>query len=33
MGFDINDLLIDAQNKRASDLHITVGISPKWRVN
>lgn len=33
MGFDINDLLIDAQNKRASDLHITVGISPKCRVN
>lgn len=31
--FHIDDLLRDAQKKRASDLHITVGISPKCRVN
>jgi twitching motility protein PilT len=31
--FSINDLLIDAQNRRASDLHLTVGVSPKCRVN
>jgi twitching motility protein PilT len=29
----INDLLIDAQQRKASDLHITVGISPKCRIN
>jgi twitching motility protein PilT len=29
----VNDLLIDAQNRKASDLHLTVGISPKCRVN
>lgn len=29
----INDLLIDAGQRRASDLHITVGISPKCRIN
>ncbi|MDF2542136.1 MAG: pilT [Herbinix sp.] len=29
----INDLLIDAKERKASDLHITVGISPKCRVN
>lgn len=29
----VNDLLIDAQDRKASDLHLTVGISPKCRVN
>lgn len=29
----INDLLVVAQEKKASDLHITVGISPKCRIN
>ncbi len=29
----INDLLIKAQERRASDLHITVGIAPKCRIN
>lgn len=29
----IDDLLIDAQNRKASDLHLTVGISPKCRVH
>jgi twitching motility protein PilT len=29
----INDLLIDAGQRKASDLHITVGISPKCRIN
>jgi len=29
----INDLLLDAQQRKASDLHITVGISPKCRIN
>ncbi len=29
----IDDLLIDAQNRKASDLHITVGISPKCRIH
>ena len=29
----INELLIDAQQRKASDLHITVGISPKCRIN
>lgn len=33
MGFTLDDLLIDAQNRRASDLHITVGISPKCRIS
>lgn len=33
MRLTINDLLMDAQQRRASDLHITVGISPKCRVN
>lgn len=31
--FTIDDLLKLAQEKRASDLHITVGISPKCRIN
>lgn len=29
----INDLLMEAGQRRASDLHITVGISPKCRIN
>ncbi len=29
----INDLLLDAQHRKASDLHITVGISPKCRIS
>ena len=29
----INDLLLDAQQRKASDLHITTGISPKCRIN
>jgi len=29
----IDKLLMDAQNRKASDLHITVGISPKCRIN
>jgi len=29
----INDLLMDAQQRKASDLHVTVGISPKCRIN
>lgn len=29
----INDLLIAAQDMKASDLHVTVGISPKCRIN
>ena len=29
----IDDLLIDAQNRKASDLHLTVGISPKCRIH
>lgn len=29
----INELLMDAQQRKASDLHITVGISPKCRIN
>jgi twitching motility protein PilT len=29
----INDLLVVAQEKKASDLHITVGVSPKCRIN
>ena len=29
----INELLLEAGQRRASDLHITVGISPKCRVN
>ena len=31
--FTIDDLLIDAQNRKASDLHLTVGISPKCRIH
>lgn len=33
MRLTINDLLVDAHQRRASDLHITVGVSPKCRVN
>lgn len=29
----INDLLLDAQHRKASDLHITTGISPKCRIH
>ncbi len=29
----IDDLLIDAQNRKASDLHLTVGVSPKCRIH
>lgn len=29
----INDLLLEAMKRKASDLHITVGISPKCRIN
>jgi twitching motility protein PilT len=29
----INDLLLDAQQRKASDLHITTGISPRCRIN
>lgn len=31
--FTIEELLKDAQERKASDLHITVGLSPKCRVN
>lgn len=31
--FTIDDLLIEAQNRNASDLHLTVGISPKCRIH
>lgn len=33
MDFTIDDLLREAQLKKASDLHITVGVSPKCRIN
>jgi twitching motility protein PilT len=33
MKLTIDDLLRDAQQRKASDLHITVGVSPKCRVN
>lgn len=33
MRFTIDDLLMDAQQRKASDLHVTVGISPKCRIN
>jgi len=33
MKLSIDELLQDAQQRKASDLHITVGISPKCRVN
>lgn len=33
MDFIIDDLLREAHQKKASDLHITVGISPKCRIN
>lgn len=33
MDFTIDDLLIEAQQRRASDLHITVGVTPKCRIN
>jgi hypothetical protein len=29
----IDELLLDAQKRKASDLHLTVGISPRCRVN
>lgn len=29
----MNDLLMDAQKRKASDLHLTVGVPPKCRVN
>lgn len=31
--FTIDNLLIDAQKRKASDLHLTVGIPPKCRIN
>ena len=33
MKLTIDDLLIDAQQKKASDLHLTVGTSPKCRLH
>ena len=33
MKITIDDLLQDAQQRKASDLHITVGVSPKCRIN
>ena len=33
MFLTIDKLLIDAQRRKASDLHITVGVSPKCRIN
>lgn len=33
MNFTIDDLLKEAQQRKASDLHITVGVSPKYRIN
>lgn len=33
MDFTVDDLLKEAQGRRASDLHITVGVSPKCRIN
>jgi twitching motility protein PilT len=33
MDYTIDDLLKEAQQRKASDLHITVGVSPKCRVN
>ncbi len=33
MKLKIDDLLQDAQQRRASDLHLTVGISPKCRLH
>lgn len=33
MDFKIDDLLKEAQERGASDLHLTVGISPKCRIN
>lgn len=32
MKFTIDDLLIDAQGQKASDLHLTVGVPPKCRI-
>jgi twitching motility protein PilT len=29
----MNELLLDAQNRKASDLHLTVGVPPKCRIN
>ena len=29
----MNELLLDAQNRKASDLHLTVGLPPKYRIN
>lgn len=33
MRFTIDDLLMDAQQRKASDLHVTVGVSPKCRIH
>ncbi len=33
MNYTIDDLLKEAQERKASDLHITVGIPPKGRIN
>jgi len=33
MGYVINELMIDAFNKKASDLHITVGAKPIFRIH
>jgi twitching motility protein PilT len=33
MDYTIDDLLKEAQQRKASDLHITVGVSPKCRIN
>lgn len=33
MKLTIDDLLMDAQQRKASDLHITVGVSPKCRIH
>jgi twitching motility protein PilT len=33
MKLSIDDLLMDAMQRKASDLHLTVGVSPKCRVN
>ena len=33
MDFTIDDLLKEAHQRKASDLHITVGVSPKCRIH
>lgn len=33
MNFSIDDLLLNAMQRKASDLHLTVGVSPKCRIN